>query len=229
MRAGLPSRTASPTDPAPLRCASAPAPCRAGHGLRGAVLRAPARGRRRRAVRAAGRVPRRGRCRSTASEPPRTTAPCTRSSCAPRTGSIRLPYMALQADGRPWEGDEADPFGPPDRARQPFYPDASRVFEEIDRIAPGDDGLASHLDRARRLRLHPGGAAWWLHEARRAARRRLLSRTGPYHLIRQPSRRALARLTNVVADAFATRRLPGRTVAGGQPVRGGDVAGGSTC
>src|SRR4029077_14601966 len=31
----------------------------------------------------------------------------------PEDGLYPLPYMALQADGRPWEGDEADPFGPP--------------------------------------------------------------------------------------------------------------------
>jgi len=55
--------------------------------------------------------------------------------------------MALQADGQPWDADEAAPFGPPDRARQPFYPDASRVFEEIDRLTPGDDGLGGHLAR----------------------------------------------------------------------------------
>ena len=38
----------------------------------------------------------------------------------PEDGLYLLPYMAMQADGRPWEGDEADPFGPPHRARQPF-------------------------------------------------------------------------------------------------------------
>ena len=59
----------------------------------------------------------------------------------PADGLYPLPYMALQADGQAWDGDEAAPFGPPDRARQPFYPDASRVFEEIDRLTPGDDGL----------------------------------------------------------------------------------------
>jgi L-asparaginase len=109
--------------------------------------------------------------------------------------------MAFQADGRPWESDEADPFGPPERARQPFYPDASRVFEEIDRLSPGEDGLASHLDRLADFEfiraLPPGG-----YPSRGERRGVDWFPYRPPHLLRQPSRRALARLTNVVSDAL---------------------------
>ena len=53
----------------------------------------------------------------------------------PEDGVYPLPYMARQADGRAWEDDTAEPLGPPERARQPFFPDGSRSFEEIDRLA----------------------------------------------------------------------------------------------
>jgi L-asparaginase/Glu-tRNA(Gln) amidotransferase subunit D len=134
----------------------------------------------------------------------------------PEDGLYPLPYMALQADGRPWEGDEADPFGPPDRARQPFYPDASRVFEEIDRLHPADDGLASHLDRLADFDFFrpapPGGYT------KRGERRGVdYFPYRPYHLIRQPSRRGLARLTNAVSDALASGRYRGGLWLEGSP------------
>src|SRR6266487_4142369 len=52
---------------------------------------------------------------------------------APEDGLYPLPYMARQADLRPWEEVCADPGAPAQRARQAFYPDGARVFEEIDR------------------------------------------------------------------------------------------------
>jgi L-asparaginase len=113
-----------------------------------------------------------------------------------------LPYAARQADGRAWEGDEADPFGPRERARQPFYPDASRLFEEIDRLQIGEDGLAGQLDRLADYDYYraapPGGSM--------EAGERPGDDFFPYrppHLRRQPSRPVLARLTNVVAEAMA--------------------------
>jgi hypothetical protein len=135
----------------------------------------------------------------------------------PGDGLYPLPYMALQADGRPWEGDEADPFGPPDRARQPFYPDAARLFEEIDRLGPGDDGLGGHLARVADYDFYrpapPGGYASGLPAAERSdagrgdiepeVRGRDYFPYRPPHLLRQPSRRTLAQLTNAVQAAMA--------------------------
>src|SRR5437867_5704632 len=63
----------------------------------------------------------------------------------PADGLYPLPYMARQADGNAWEGDSGSPDAPPERARQPFYPDGSRLFEEIDRFAIGENGLGSLL------------------------------------------------------------------------------------
>src|SRR5581483_2966912 len=52
----------------------------------------------------------------------------------PEDGLIPLPYMARQANGQAWEDDGAYPLAPAEHSRQPFYPDASRIFEEIDRL-----------------------------------------------------------------------------------------------
>src|SRR3984893_4631720 len=48
----------------------------------------------------------------------------------PSDGLYWLPYMAGQANGEAWEDDAAYEFAPPEQCRQPFYPDASRIFEE---------------------------------------------------------------------------------------------------
>lgn len=51
----------------------------------------------------------------------------------PEDGLYPLPYMALQADGSAWEGNAVAPGAPFEKSRQTFYPDASRIFEEIER------------------------------------------------------------------------------------------------
>src|SRR5205807_1294648 len=52
----------------------------------------------------------------------------------PEDGLYLLPYMARQVDGSPWEDDTAHPGAPEHLSRQPFLPDPSRLFEEIDRF-----------------------------------------------------------------------------------------------
>src|SRR5881296_4053625 len=61
----------------------------------------------------------------------------------PEDGVYPLPYMARQADGRAWEEDCARPLAPEQQARQPFYPDGSRLFEEIDRLGVGEKGIGN--------------------------------------------------------------------------------------
>ncbi len=56
----------------------------------------------------------------------------------PDDGLYPLPYMALQADGSPWEEETVAPFA--EKTRQGFFPDGSRSFEEIDRLSIGADG-----------------------------------------------------------------------------------------
>lgn len=63
----------------------------------------------------------------------------------PEDGLVPLPYMARQADGSAWDGDAASPGAAAAATRQPFYPDASRLFEEIDRLAYEENGHANAL------------------------------------------------------------------------------------
>jgi hypothetical protein len=63
----------------------------------------------------------------------------------PEDGLLPLPYMARQADGSAWDGDSVRPGAGADQSRQPFYPDASRVFEEIDRVMIDEHGHANAL------------------------------------------------------------------------------------
>ena len=150
----------------------------------------------------------------------------------PSDGLYPLPYMAVQADGRPWEGDEADPFGPPDRLRQPFFPDPARLFEEIDRLQPGDDGLSSHLSRLAEFDFYratpPGGYTRGLAANRRTdigegaiepeERGRDYYPYRPAHLLRLPSRQILARVTNTVSGALGRGGYDGALWLEGSPV-----------
>jgi hypothetical protein len=150
----------------------------------------------------------------------------------PADGLYPLPYMAVQADGRPWDGDEADPWGPPDRLRQPFFPDPSRLFEEIDRVQPADDGLASHLSRLADFDFYratpPGGYTQGLAADRRTdtgdgaiapeERGRDYYPYRPAHLLRLPSRRTLARATNTVAAALHDGGYDGALWLEGSPI-----------
>jgi len=72
--------------------------------------------------------------------------PVYEAELRPEDGLHMLPYMALQADGSAWDGDSAGAAGDA-TSRQPFFPDASRLFEEIDRFGLGPDGWGSRLAR----------------------------------------------------------------------------------
>ena len=79
----------------------------------------------------------------------------------PEDGVYPLPYMARQADGSAWEEDCAAAGGPAHLARQPFYPDGSRLFEEIDRLGFDDKGhnnlISAHADVDFHRLAPPGG------------------------------------------------------------------------
>ena len=61
----------------------------------------------------------------------------------PEDGPYPLPYMATQADGEAWEEECAFPNAPEAKARQGFFPDGSRSFEEIDRLQIGENGAGN--------------------------------------------------------------------------------------
>ena len=140
----------------------------------------------------------------------------------PEDGPYPLPYVARRANGseqgQPFE--EADLFDPSldFGGRQFFYPDASRMFTEIDRAIPGRDesGEGSILDRKANYDfirvLPPGGFT------------RNGEKSGvdyfPYRPLavrRSPRYRDLARVTNSVQAAMASGEYAGGIWLEGSP------------
>jgi L-asparaginase len=63
----------------------------------------------------------------------------------PEDGLYWLPYMGRQVDGSAWDSECAFPLAPAAQCRQTFYPDASRILEEIDRIGLDNEGRSNIL------------------------------------------------------------------------------------
>lgn len=149
----------------------------------------------------------------------------------PDDGVFPLPYMARQADGRPWEGDGTDPLAGAAQSRQPFFPDGSRSFEEIDRLSIGDHGetnlLASKADIDFYRILPPSGYKKGLAAAARsdvgsgdiapetAGRDFFYYR--PYHIAVSPPRPSLAVIVNRVNRVLASGQYEGAIWTQGSP------------
>src|SRR6516225_5790396 len=150
---------------------------------------------------------------------------------APEDGLYPLPYMARQADKAAWEEDCAAPGAPAERARQAFYPDGARIFEEIDRLAIGERGfgnlISSRVDVDFYRALPPAGYTKGLAAAERSdvgegdiapeRRGRDFFSYKPYHLDSHEPRAGLARITNVVQRALATGSYEGAIWTQGSP------------
>ena len=128
----------------------------------------------------------------------------------PEDGLYPLPYMARQASGAAWEEECTTAGAPDEEARQGFYPDGSRSFEEIDRLMVDDAGIASSISALADVDFYrgvpPGGYRSGLAEAERPdigegdipAERRGedFFPYKPYHLTAPPPRPTLAKATN---------------------------------
>jgi len=149
----------------------------------------------------------------------------------PEDGVYPLPYMARKADGMAWEGECTEPGAPASQARQSFYPDGSRSFEEIDRLSVGAAGVAnlisSHADVDFFRVLPPAGYTRGLPAALRTdvgvgdiapeARAKDFFAYRPYHLGEAPPRPALARLTNAARRVFDHGTYDGAIYTQGSP------------
>lgn len=149
----------------------------------------------------------------------------------PEDGLYPLPYMARQANGQPWEGDGATPSAPPELCRQPFFPDAARLFEEIDRLGIGNDGVPNLLSSKAAFGFYraapSGGYKRGLPEAQRTdvgqgdIRPESLGEDffpyRPGYLRREPPKGFLARITNVVQGVMASGQYLGAIWLEGSP------------
>jgi hypothetical protein len=149
----------------------------------------------------------------------------------PEDGVYPMPYMARQADGQAWEGECTEPGAPAAKARQAFYPDGSRSFEEIDRLSIGAAGvgnlISSFADVDFYRVLPTAGYTKGLPASRRTdvgegdippeTRSKDFFAYRPYHLGEAPPRPALARLTNAARRVFDSKKYDGAIYTQGSP------------
>jgi len=113
----------------------------------------------------------------------------------PTDGLYPLPYMGRKVDGTAWESDCSFPDAGDLECRQPFFPDASRLFEEIDRLGLDAEGRAGQLRRHATFSFHraaPSGG--YLVRGERRGIDFFPYR--PRHLRALPGAQALAEITN---------------------------------
>ena len=149
----------------------------------------------------------------------------------PEDGVYPLPYMARQANGQAWEEECVSPGAPADQARQGFYPDGSRSFQEIDRLSIGPEGvgnLVSSIADVDFYRMLPtAGYTKGLPAALRTdvgegdippeTRGKDFFAYKPFHLNESPPRPSLARLTNAAQRILADRKYDGAIFTQGSP------------
>jgi L-asparaginase len=140
----------------------------------------------------------------------------------PEDGLYPLPFMGLQANGSAWDSTAARRGAPFAQSRQTFYPDASRIFEEIER-AGGRIYEKASFDFYRPA--PSGGYTKGLPAAKRTdkgagdiAPEKLgenFFTYGPYGA--SGSRQHLARATNIVQRALASGDYEGAIWLEGSP------------
>jgi len=149
----------------------------------------------------------------------------------PEDGLYPLPYMARQMDGQAWEEECAFPNAPEAKARQGFFPDGSRSFEEIDRLQIGDKGTGNLISAKADVEFYrvlpPSGYTKGLPADGRTdigADDIPPERRGvdffpykPPHLAASAPRRALARATNAVQQILASGKYYGAIWTEGSP------------
>jgi L-asparaginase len=149
----------------------------------------------------------------------------------PEDGLYPLPYMATQANGAAWEEECAFANAPEAKARQGFFPDGSRSFEEIDRLQIGEKGTGNLISSKAEVDFYrilpPSGYTKGLPAERRTdtgASYIPPERRGvdffpykPPHLAASAPRSALARATNAVQQILANGNYDGAIWTEGSP------------
>ncbi|MEJ0093187.1 MAG: asparaginase domain-containing protein [Methylocella sp.] len=149
----------------------------------------------------------------------------------PEDGLYPLPYMATQANGQPWEEECAAPGAPASQARQGFFPDGSRAFEEIDRLSIGAEGLVNLISSMANIDFYrsspPGGFTKGVPAHRRSdvgqgdipveIRGKNFFPYKPHHLASQPPRPMLATITNDMQAVASSGKYDGIIWTQGSP------------
>jgi L-asparaginase len=149
----------------------------------------------------------------------------------PEDGLYPLPYMARQMNGQAWEMDGTEKNAPGELCRVPFFPDGSRLFEEIDRLGVSDEGLGCLLTAKADFEFYRALPSGGYAKGRSAGERTDVGEGGiapetrgvdffpyrPGYLRKEPPMAALARVTNVVQRALGSGRYLGAIWLEGSP------------
>ena len=140
-----------------------------------------------------------------------------------------------RADGSAWEDDCAADFAPESRARQPFLPDGSRSFEEIDRLGVGEHGVGNLIAARAEVDFYrllpPSGYTKGLPADQRTdtpfpgeegdippeRRGRNFFPYKPVHLGASPARSTLARVVNLTQRVLSGGEYDGAILTQGSP------------
>ena len=160
-----------------------------------------------------------------------TDKPVYEITLKPEDGLYPLPYMARQASGQPWEMDGTEKNAPAEFCRVPFFPDGSRLFEEIDRLGISDEGVGCLLTAKAEFDFYRALPSGGYAKGRRAGERTDIGSGDiapeirgtdffpyrPAYLRKEPPMGALARLTNIVQMALASGQYNGAIWLEGSP------------
>jgi len=160
-----------------------------------------------------------------------TDKPVFKVELKPEDGYYPLPYMALQADGSPWETDGTGPRVERAKSRQPFMPDGKRTFDEVDRLGIDSLGIGNTISNYAEVdyfRLAPsGGYTKGLSASERSDQGEgdIAPETPgkdffhyrPAHLNASPPRMTLARITNMAQEILGSGEYDGAIWTQGSP------------
>lgn len=157
--------------------------------------------------------------------------PVYKVELTPDDGYYPLPYMARQADGSAWETDGTGPRVERAKSRQPFMPDGTRTFDEVDRLGVDGSGYANTISNVADVdffRLAPsGGYTKGLKASQRTDQGegdiapevsgKNFFPYRPAHLNASPPRMTLARITNMAQDILGSGKYDGAIWTQGSP------------
>jgi hypothetical protein len=149
----------------------------------------------------------------------------------PEDGLYPLPYMARQANGQAWEMDGTEKDARSEFCRVPFFPDGSRLFEEIDRFGISDEGIGCLLTGKADFDFYRALPSGGYAKGRSAGERTDMGDGDiapevrgtdffpyrPPYLRKEPPMAALARVTNVVQRALGSGNYLGAIWLEGSP------------
>lgn len=149
----------------------------------------------------------------------------------PDDGLFQLPYMARTRTGAAWEQEGLEQFGPGSETRQTFYPDASRIFEEIDRFGLNEVGVNNMLSSKGLYDFYRAAPSAGYTNGLTADQRTDVGEGDieaetrgedffyyrPRHIAEGPAMPTLAKLTNVVQSALNSGAYEGAIWLEGSP------------